>query len=163
MDLSDDPFRVASADMSLYKDLADAICLLAAVTKVAPEIEPLQETTVQPSGSNLDEVLLEAVDEHDDGVVSEAIMFGDKDKTTEKLKNELVDRLSEMLARYKSAPGPENRDARHVSSVIMVESVDRSAVTFICAKNEGLDSEDKQFLARWKAVMQRSQDPGGLT
>lgn len=62
------------------------------------------------------------------------------------LKQRALDRLAEILARFKTARGP--LDAKHVTSVIMLERSDSKHIAFICAKNEGLDSEDKAFLGK---------------
>ncbi|KAB8261619.1 hypothetical protein BDV32DRAFT_137204 [Aspergillus pseudonomiae] len=73
------------------------------------------------------------------------------------LKQRSLDRLAEILARFKTAKtGPYgkgkrnqgNIDAKHVASVVMVEDSSLHCVTFLCSKNEGLQEEDEVFLGR---------------
>ncbi|UPL03070.1 hypothetical protein LCI18_014004 [Fusarium solani-melongenae] len=153
----------ACGNSSLYQDLTDAICLLASLTQVAPTsaassdpigtgIESLGcEDTVEVGSSLGDPVDLEA------GKLGDHFEADSEDVYLRKLKDELVDRLSETLARFKSPPKSGSLDAKHVSSVIMIEHAGNDGVTFLCAKNEGLDGQDKEdFLPKWKNLMERA-------
>ncbi|OGM49447.1 hypothetical protein ABOM_001703 [Aspergillus bombycis] len=73
------------------------------------------------------------------------------------LKERSLDRLAEILARFKTAKtgrygkGKRNQgniDAKHVTSVVMVEDSTLRRVTFLCSKNGGLQNEDEVFLER---------------
>jgi hypothetical protein len=71
------------------------------------------------------------------------------------LKKKALDRLAEVLARFKTArprgrsgvsedSSRNNLDAKHVTAVVLIENVD--SVAIVCAKNEGLDPDDVSFL-----------------
>ncbi|KAF2019810.1 hypothetical protein BU24DRAFT_341661 [Aaosphaeria arxii CBS 175.79] len=75
------------------------------------------------------------------------------------IKRNTLDRLAEVLARFKTAKGTRvqkkrNRDAKHVASVIMVEDTEAKAVKFLCSKNEGLDTVDMHFLKKLEELLQ---------
>lgn len=74
------------------------------------------------------------------------------------IKRTTLDRLAEALARFKTAKGSQVRnkqhsDAKHVTSVIMVEDSGGKSITFLCAKNEGLDALDLGFLAKLEDLL----------
>jgi hypothetical protein len=77
------------------------------------------------------------------------------------LRDKVLDRLAESLARFKSDPrgnrGP-HLDSKHVSSTMMIEYSQPIKVKFLCAKNEGLDqggtAEDSKFLDSWSRCME---------
>jgi hypothetical protein len=103
----------------------------------------------------------------DDPVDPEAGKLGDhfeadsEDDRLRRLKDVLVDRLAEILARFKSPPKLGNQDAKHVSSVILIEHTGNDGITFICAKNNGLDEQDKEdFLPKWKNLMEEASQSG---
>ncbi|RKK79213.1 hypothetical protein BFJ71_g16289 [Fusarium oxysporum] len=152
---------------SLYKDLTDAICLLTSLTQVAPTSHPLSDPIGTGSKSLGCKDTVDVDYSQDDPVDSEAGKFGDhfeadsEDARLRRLKDMLVDRLAEILARFKSSPKSGNQDAKHVSSVILIEHAGNDGITFICAKNNGLDEQDKEdFLPKWKNLMERASQSG---
>lgn len=78
------------------------------------------------------------------------------------LRNKVLDRLAETLARYKSDPNVNSGpilDPKHVSSTMMIIDEKHNKVEILCAKNEGLDqhdsTDDTDFLNSWKTSMER--------
>ncbi|KAJ4163508.1 hypothetical protein LMH87_005230 [Akanthomyces muscarius] len=70
-----------------------------------------------------------------------------------------TNRLAEVLAKLKTAKGGErsddaNRDAKHVTSLMMVENLSDDTVRFFYTKNEILDSEDVRFLQNLEHLYQ---------
>lgn len=103
-----------------------------------PPRSPEEEHDLDTTQESIDEVEFEA-----------PIFSGEED--IERIKSNTLDRLAEVLAKFKTAKGGEtsddaNRDAKHVTSLMMVESLSNDTITFFCTKNEGLDSEDVRFL-----------------
>ncbi|KAK4089361.1 hypothetical protein Purlil1_6350 [Purpureocillium lilacinum] len=158
-----DVYRAVSSftgDATLYQELADTICVLAALIQVVPETYLPDDTTrtqhVVPRGSTTEDYYYDDTIDLDVDGLGECYLPSSEDAQLSKLKDELVDRLSETLARFKSPPSPANQDAKHVSSVILIESAEHNTVTFLCAKNEGLDEQDReQFLRGWKDLMEK--------
>ncbi|KAI0393944.1 hypothetical protein F5Y17DRAFT_430356 [Xylariaceae sp. FL0594] len=73
------------------------------------------------------------------------------------IRRRTLDRLAEMLARFKDNPGSKSRGsksrnknlaAKHVTSVTMVEDLTTKTLTIYCAKNSGLDVADGRFLEK---------------
>ncbi|KAI1635874.1 hypothetical protein F4809DRAFT_612245 [Biscogniauxia mediterranea] len=85
----------------------------------------------------------------------------DKQSYLTELRDRVLDRLAETLARFKSDP-EGNRGfplgSKHVSSTMMVVYNQPTRVKFLCAKNEGLDqedtTEDTDFLDSWRKCME---------
>ncbi|KAH0282462.1 hypothetical protein KCU62_g9700, partial [Aureobasidium sp. EXF-3399] len=93
-----------------------------------------------------------------------------KDAKDDAIKRKTLDRLAEIMARTKTARNnrmsrKRNADAKHVTSVILVEdlkdSKDKSA-TFIFSKNGGFDAVDESFLKRLEALLQNIASNGNL-
>ena len=92
-----------------------------------------------------------------------------KGRSPKALRNKVLDRLAEILARYKSdrrvGKGPI-LDPKHVSSTMMIVDEEHNKVKILCAKNEGLDqqnsTDDTDFLGSWKACMARISREGKL-
>ncbi|KAM6508172.1 hypothetical protein FALCPG4_018059 [Fusarium falciforme] len=150
-------------DSSLYQDLTDAICLLASLIQVAPTSDASSDPVATGIKSLECEDAVEISSSQDDPVDLETGRLGDRfeanneDVDLRNLKDGLVDRLSETLARFKSPPNSGSLDAKHVSSVIMIEHAGNDGVTFLCTRNEGLDGQDKEdFLSKWKNLMERA-------
>ncbi|KAI0474924.1 hypothetical protein GGR56DRAFT_643744 [Xylariaceae sp. FL0804] len=82
----------------------------------------------------------------------------DPDAATILLKRSALDRLAEILARYKTdkkhPDAKKNRDAKHVTAVVMVECSERGSVRILCAKNEGLDDIDVRFLRKLRGLLE---------
>ncbi|KAI1875489.1 hypothetical protein JX265_004547 [Neoarthrinium moseri] len=134
----------------LQSEIADLTNLLSLITKRGPGLE---ENDDEPQSSELpqpenDEFTLETRGEVVDEAEFEApVASGDVE--VDAIKRRALDRLAEVLARFKTAKGSrtrgkQNSDAKHVASVVMVEYED--TVTFLCAKNEGIDDVDMGFL-----------------
>lgn len=95
---------------SLHQDRIDAICLLASLTRVAPTSHSVSNPIDTDSESLRCQETVD-VDLSQDGPVDpEAGKLGDhfeadsEDNRLRRLKNVLVDRLAEILARFKSPP-----------------------------------------------------------
>ncbi|KAM3499954.1 hypothetical protein MY10362_006830 [Beauveria mimosiformis] len=77
-----------------------------------------------------------------------------------------LDRIAEVLARFKTAQGKaaaveqRNQDAKHVTSL---EDASDSTATFFCAKNEGLNEDDVEFLRKLEQVYRRIAASGKRT
>ncbi|RDW57788.1 hypothetical protein BP5796_12589 [Coleophoma crateriformis] len=90
-----------------------------------------------------------------------------KERNSKALRNKILDRRAETLARYKSDrtanKGPI-LDPKHVSSTMMIMDEEHSKVKVLCAKSEGLDqhnsTDDTDFLSSWKACMERISREG---
>lgn len=88
------------------------------------------------------------------------------------LKQRALDRLAEVLARFKTTKSgrvskrpdkSSNLDAKNVTSVVMIEESDDERVTFLCSKNEGLAKEDEVFLEKLGKLLSsapKSSDDG---
>ncbi len=78
------------------------------------------------------------------------------------IQHTALDRLAEVLARFKPdrARGTldaQESDVKPIVHVVMLKEVNNGSVTFLCAKNEGLDSEDLGFLEMLEDVLQEIQ------
>ncbi|KAJ4163507.1 hypothetical protein LMH87_005230 [Akanthomyces muscarius] len=85
------------------------------------------------------------------------ITSGEED--IKRIQSNTLDRLAEVLAKLKTAKGGErsddaNRDAKHVTSLMMVENLSDDTVRFFYTKNEILDSEDVRFLQNLEHLYQ---------
>jgi hypothetical protein len=100
--------------------------------------------------AHLDEAELES------GVISEEATADSA------LKKRALDRLAEVLSRFKTAKCPPartksgNLDAKHVASIVLIEDLERGRATFVCSKNEGLDAIDGKFLWQLKGLLERA-------
>lgn len=141
-------------------EISDLTAILSLVTQAAPpdleensDRQHFEDCAIDPGTE--DERINEA--EFDTS-------FASGNEKVNAMKEAALDRLAEVLARFKTAKGPRVRnkhqlDAKHVTSVIMVEELGES-VTFLCAKNEGLDSVDLGFLAKLEGLL-RNAAPNG--
>ena len=96
--------------------------------------------------------------------------IGDEDMEESRpkiLRDKVLDRLAEILARYKSdrkfIRGPI-LDPKHVSGTMMIVDEENNKVKILCAKNEGLNqynsTDDTDFLSSWKACMEHIANEG---
>lgn len=159
----------------LCNKISDLTALLALMVDRAPVLEKKDEahTTTgddaDPTSSTSTEYNI-AIDDEEIENINEADF--EKNLATEEaaldtLKRQTLDRLSEVLARFKSAQGPKksrvkNLGAKHVASVVMVEDTVAGRVTLFCSKNEGLDEVDKRFLAKLKELLEGIAKEGTL-
>jgi len=124
-------------------------------------VEDYGEPDIENHEENLEEDFEEtsASKYTDGGTVSEVYLAA--------LKNKVLDRLAETLARHKSDPkgqrGPP-LDSKHVSSAMMIAYGESTRVKILCAKNEGLNQEgetdDTEFLESWKKYMESISKAG---
>ncbi|OTA56229.1 hypothetical protein K449DRAFT_375736 [Hypoxylon sp. EC38] len=143
----------------LRSEIGDLTNILALITKRGPDFE-IDDDTQATKAPRFE--TSKADPEIEDENVGEAefeapIALGDVEAHT--IKRNALDRLAEVLARFKTAKGSKMRrkhelDAKHVASVIMVEESEGKSVTFLCSKNEGLDVVDMEFLRKLESLLQ---------
>lgn len=78
------------------------------------------------------------------------------------MRDQVLDRLAETLARFKTENKRKNRDAKHVCSMIMIIDEERRTSRMVCAKNEGLDKVNESFLRNWTACMKAISAKGKM-
>lgn len=90
-----------------------------------------------------------------------------KERDPKALRDKVLDRLAETLARYKSDRSDAKGrilDPKHVSSTMMIVDEKNNKVRILCSKNEGLDqnnsNDDTDFLNSWKTCMERISREG---
>ncbi|KGO46243.1 hypothetical protein PEX2_067260 [Penicillium expansum] len=141
--------------MSTYQNLDDAICLLALISDCPTgREESTQETEAREDDKELQSY---ANDEKFDDLEDPTMLGTDPghEQYRVELKNQFLDRLAETLARFKTDPKSKtSNDAKHVSAAMMVCYEYEERVKIFCAKNEGLEKEDDDFLASWKLCME---------
>lgn len=149
----------------LCKKISDITALLALTFDRAPVLEENDEAhtatvdDVDPASAALTESDI-AIDDNEG--INEAEFEKEpvsEEASLDALKRRALDRLSEVLARYKAAQGPGtsgngNLSAKHVASVVMMEDTSAGCVTLFCSKNEGLDNVDTEFLADLKELLE---------
>ncbi|KAF2753834.1 hypothetical protein EJ05DRAFT_514760 [Pseudovirgaria hyperparasitica] len=150
---------------SVQDDIHDAVCLLALVRQRGPDIGVGNQNNDQgqegvaysdsasdvTGGSNDDgcDQLYSSSPDHHDGQHLDA------------LRNKLLDRLAEVLARYKKSNHASGScDSKHVASTMMVLDQDKEGVNIVCSKNEGLDQTDLAFLRDWTKLMMEISQTG---
>ncbi|OAA73323.1 hypothetical protein ISF_00224 [Cordyceps fumosorosea ARSEF 2679] len=82
-----------------------------------------------------------------------------RDENLSVIKRNFLDRLAEVLAKFKTAKraaksANRNCDAKHVTSLMMVEDPSKKTARIFCAKNEGLDEDDDYFLHKLEQLYQ---------
>lgn len=165
---------------SLHKDLEDAICLLALVTKRPPVPEDMAlpsrsesfnsnnlETKsdcelelTAPTESELEITDAEFEDEVDDAEDSDDLenleTEMDEEQSMLQLQDKFLDRLAETLARFKSSPSSPKKarllDAKHVSSTMLAVDRQGKKTKIFGSKNEGFDKADKSFYANGRVT-----------
>jgi len=156
----------------LYKEIADLTTLLSLLFKRSPNLGEKVDT-LQASNSDISPnppFFKDNEVEADEGIAHvEETEFEDGrasgEVAVDALKRRALDRLAEVLARFKTAKHPRartngNRDAQHVASVAMVEDFDHGGVTIFCSKNEGLDGVDETFLGNLKVLLEMTAKNG---
>jgi hypothetical protein len=144
----------------LQKEISDLTNILSFITKTAIDLEPQVNRLHIPELPHFGSCEFDP--EKEDLNVDEAefeIPIASGDAEIGAIKRKTLDRLAEVLARFKTAKGTRkqrerNSDAKHVASVIMVEDTETKSVTFLCSKNEGLDTVDMHFLQRLDELLQ---------
>lgn len=111
-----------------------------------PPCSPEEEHNLGTTYKSADEVDFEA-----------PIISGEEN--VKRIQSNTLDLLAEVLAKFKTAKGGDtsddaSRDAKHVTSLMMVENSSDDTVRFFCTKNESLDSEDARFLQNLEHLYQ---------
>lgn len=163
---------VVETQTLLFQQLHSSICLLRILTERPANLD---DFVLDPAATSPNETTSDNADsgEEDPGEDLEDLESRDTESTEDRnpkaLRNRVLDRLAEILARFKSdrttSKGP-TRDAKHVSSTIMIVDEDHNMVKIFCAKNEGLvqdnTTDDTDFLDFWKACKERMSRNGKL-
>ena len=143
---------------SLDQDLEDAVCLLALITSRQPDLaQPLVPAESLHDGTCDDSDGLQEL-----GILSVIDVDHDEQYAICKLRDQVLDRLAETLARFKGATRGRPFDAKHVSSTMMVFDEEQRISKIMCAKNEGLDKADEDFLDKWTACIKAISTKGEL-
>jgi hypothetical protein len=133
----------------------NTFCLLELLHRGLRESEiPRSQSGISEDGGHEDEVI-DRVEEDGSETSSDESSpdsfekpAGNGNSVLEKtiLRDKFLDRLAEILARYKDDPGAKIRQAnKHIASAYMEEHGDESVELFI-AKNEGLYPTDEAYL-----------------
>ena len=143
---------------SLNQDLEDAVCLLALITSRQPDLaQPLVPAESLHDGTGDDSDGLQEL-----GILSVIDIDHDEQYAIGKLRDQVLDRLAETLARFKGATRGRSTDAKHVSSTMMVFDEEQRIRKIICSKNEGLDKADEDFLDKWTTCIKAIATKGEL-
>ncbi|KAG6361183.1 hypothetical protein INS49_009407 [Diaporthe citri] len=140
---------MAESIPQLQRTICDLTNVLSLIMKRGPDLGDEDDeapTSDSPTEEHLDEAEFE-----------DTVALGDAAACD--IKQNFLDRLAEVLARFKTAKGSgkkRNSDAKHVTSVIMLEEAGSKSATFLCAKNEGLDAVDSAFLKKLE-MMERTE------
>lgn len=156
----------------LLEQLHLSICLLGLLAKHPANLDELvhdHEEAFLEKGTSDNAALGGGYPEEDLEDVEVISAEDMKERNPNALRNKVLDRLAEILARYKSDrtvnKGPI-LDPKHVSSTMMIIDEENNKVKILCAKNEGLDqhnsTDDTDFLNSWKACMERISREGRL-
>ncbi|KAL8995984.1 MAG: hypothetical protein Q9169_004400 [Polycauliona sp. 2 TL-2023] len=157
---------------TLHSDLDSAICLLALITTRPTDIDetitsiPCAESNHAGSGIDTDWEPTDAISHEEAGEDPDGVEEPDtshiidvdlaEQQDLSHLQDMVLDRLAETLARFKSEPkSPKSLDAKHVSAAMMIVDKEAQTMTITCAKNEGLDKPDSDFLSNWSDWMKR--------
>lgn len=147
----------------MHQNLEDAICLLALISDRSPGLE---ESTQEMEPSDIDRELESYPNDDEFDDLEDPTVLGADPKHEQyyiELKNQFLDRLAGTLARFKTdAQAKTPNDAKHVSAAMMVCYEDEERVKIFCAKNEGLEQDDEDFLAKWKLLMESIARKGSL-
>ncbi|KAI0009647.1 hypothetical protein F4779DRAFT_617415 [Xylariaceae sp. FL0662B] len=137
----------------IQNEISDLTNILSLITKRDPGFQEDNQPFV-PESSSCEEhdIDLETRTELVDEAEFEA-PIAPKDAEADAIKRRTLDRLAEVLARFKN-------NAKHVTGAIMVEEPKDKSVTFFCAKNEGLDAVDMDFLRKLEYLLQNMATNG---
>jgi hypothetical protein len=161
------------------QNLHDAICLLALIIErphnldeqlsshernsdqndqILPTVSTSIQTDAPPTALDVD---TDCEDPTEDAEAMDVDGGIDKQSYLAMLRDKVLDRLAETLARFKSDPERKTGSrlgASHVSSTMMIVDEQLMRIKFKCAKNEGLDqsdtTEDTDFLNSWRQCME---------
>lgn len=144
----------------LQKDISSLTNILPLMAERAPDFEGLDD---EPRVFDVPDVSdLLCSEDYEINPIDEAefeVPVAPKNTKGHDIKQRTLDRLAEVLARFKTAKGTKvqerrNTDAKHVTSVIMLEEPGGRSVTFYCSKNEGLDDIDISFLTKLRDLLE---------
>lgn len=149
----------------MHRNLDDVTCLLATIPDRPPDPEGLNHEGSE--ASDLDRKsesdLYDESSDDDIGVPTGSETTSKSDQYLTELKDQFLDRLAEILARFKTDPkAKKSKDAKHVSATMMACHEAKESVKIFCAKNEGLDHEDRKFLSEWKQHMEDIAKKGAI-
>lgn len=119
-----------------------AICLLGLITARPANLDELLIESEEPIAekTSFDDDAEDDIEIPEDDKINNT---EDRKRDLDALRNKVLDRLAETLARYKSDPKEGGKssilDPKQVSSTIMIQYDDKNKVKILCAKNEGLD------------------------
>lgn len=145
-------------------NLHKAICLLALVEQRPPHLHDLLSEYEDISHGKDDDLVADGEELEEDHEMTEVNDSVDDQSNLASLRDKVLDRLAETLARFKTDPRDKRKalvDSKHVSSTMMYYQ--STKVKFVCAKNEGLDQdkkkgdkkkEDTMFLKAWREIME---------
>ncbi|KAM3512987.1 hypothetical protein MY11210_003387 [Beauveria gryllotalpidicola] len=159
--------------VDLQNEVSALVGILSFITRRAADLRQSDDDEERTSESPLPiqkhGCELEEADESVDETEFEAPIPSGDEKDVDSIKRSALDRIAEVLARFKTAQGraaaveERNQDAKHVTSVMMVEDASGGTATFFCAKNEGLDEDDVEFLRKLEQVYRRIAASGKRT
>ncbi|KAI1339083.1 hypothetical protein F5Y15DRAFT_93504 [Xylariaceae sp. FL0016] len=145
----------------LQDEIALHCNILSSISKILPtdEAELFQSSDHQTSRARDHKLDQEFIDDSIDEADFENPIIP-KDGDLGEIKTRALDRLAEILARFKTdksknRPPHKHQDAKHVTAVVMAEDFTRGYLTFFCAKNEGLDDIDLRFLGKLQDILQK--------
>lgn len=156
---------------ALIEQLHLSICLLTLLTKRPSNLDELNLDQMGKDDSNGPQEPNASADLEIEETHLEDDMDGFEDilveHSKEHLRDKVLDRLAETLARYKTVRtggGGPVLDSKHVSSTMMVVDEQHNRVRILCPKNEGLDQDgspdDTAFLEAWRVWMERISKQG---
>ena len=75
------------------------------------------------------------------------------------LKRRILDYLAKVLAKFKMAKDPRvyingNYNIQYIASMAIIKDFNYSSIMIFCSKNKGLNSIDKTFLEKLKALLE---------
>ncbi|RHZ52840.1 uncharacterized protein CDV56_106692 [Aspergillus thermomutatus] len=145
----------------LYEEIHDLTTLISLIFKRPPYLEDNCESPRACGGDVVRDSSPfdgpadgenEGIEPVDETGFEDEIATGWSEAYLATLKPSMLDRLAEMLARFKTTKNGKargkatNSDAKHVTSVAMLEDHNHERVAIFCSKNEGLDADDERFL-----------------
>ena len=154
----------------LYKEVSALTILSSLAFKRAPDFEGRNDTPRISDNSDIhgDPQSFDELDvgNEDEAEFDDEVATGNTETAHVTLKRRALDRLAEILARFKSGGNAATRgksrnlDAKHVASVAMVEDLIHERVVIYCSKNEGLDGDDRRFLEKLQELLRNTSGKG---
>ncbi|KAJ6131371.1 hypothetical protein N7523_001831 [Penicillium sp. IBT 18751x] len=155
----------------LYKEVSDLTNVISLITQRSPYLEEDGYALGIPDGpDSLSFEEPESSDDEGDELVKETefedeTAAGDPKATFDALKRIALDRLAEVLARFKTTRTQKIQkglDARHVASVALMEDYNNRRVVIFCSKNDGIDAADETFLGKLVKILKLISEKGEM-